>query len=266
MKIYFLLLFLFFLSCQETNRGTENLVQIKTDLGTIKIRLYDETPVHRDNFIKLINEGFYDDLLFHRVIKNFMIQGGDPESRGAKPAQLLGKGDPGYTLPAEFHPSCFHKKGAVAAARQGDDVNPDQRSSGSQFYIVQGTRFTEEDLLAIDKRINDMRQQNLFYRNLASEREENTARAVPLDDNTLQQNAMKKTQEQLQHTAPYRIPDHQRDIYKTVGGAPHLDGSYTVFGEVVEGLDVVDRIAAAETDDHARPHHDIPMKIKLVKK
>jgi len=194
------------------------MVEIITDFGTMKVRLYDETPLHRDNFIKLVEEGFYNDLLFHRVIKNFMIQGGDPNSRGAEPTTQLGNGGPGYTIPAEIKPGLFHKKGVLSAARLGDQMNPERASSGSQFYLVQGQK-------------------------------------VPAA--TLQQFAAR---------SGFTYTPEQIEAYETVGGTPHLDGQYTVFGEVVEGLDVIDKIAAVQTAPGDRPVQDVKMTMRIVKK
>lgn len=183
---------------------------IHTDLGDMSGYLYNETPQHRDNFIKLANDGYYDGLLFHRVIPNFMIQGGDPVSKTAKPGQQLGMGGPNYTVPAEFNPALFHKKGAMAAARQGDQTNPKKASSGSQFYIVEGKKYTAAQLGS-------------------------------------------------QYT------EAQKKIYETVGGVPFLDTQYTVFGEITEGLDVIDKIANVPKDASDRPLTDIKMTIKIIK-
>jgi cyclophilin family peptidyl-prolyl cis-trans isomerase len=191
------------------------MVQVSTSFGDIKIRLYDQTPLHRDNFIKLVEKGFYDSLLFHRVIYEFMIQGGDPDSKNAPSGKLLGEGDIGYRIPAEFVDTIFHKKGVLAAAR---DNNPEKASSGCQFYIVQGKVRSNEEL-------------------------DNYERAMGR-----------------------KFSPQQRKIYTTVGGTPHLDGSYTVFGEVTEGQDVVDKIAAVKVDLNSRPLEDVRMTIRLVSK
>ncbi len=201
----------------ETVQQSEQLVKITTDFGEIVLKLYNETPAHRDNFVKLVEEGFYDGTLFHRVINAFMIQGGDPSSKNAQPGQPLGSGGPDYTIQAEIVPGLFHKKGALAAARLGDQANPERRSSGSQFYIVQGRVWTPEEL-----------------------------------DRMEQQRGMAFSPE-------------QRQAYTTIGGTPHLDAGYTVFGEVVEGLDVVDKIAAVQTAPGDRPVQDVAMKIELLK-
>jgi cyclophilin family peptidyl-prolyl cis-trans isomerase len=191
-------------------------VKVFTPYGKMIIRLYDETPLHRDNFVKLVKRKFYDSLLFHRVIKNFMIQGGDPDSKNAKPDAALGSGDVGYRVPAEFNPKLFHKKGVLAAAR---DNNPEKASSGCQFYIVQGKVHTDSSLADIEAK-------------------------------------------RLKH----KIPGDQKEVYKTVGGTPHLDQGYTVFGEVIRGIEVVDKIASVSTNKADRPVEDVRMKIRLKKR
>lgn len=198
-------------------------VLLQTSMGDIVIRLSDSTPLHRDNFLKLVKVGFYDSILFHRVINHFMIQAGDPESKSAPSGKPLGNGGPGYTIPAEFRPTIFHKKGVIAAARMGDNVNPEKASSGSQFYLTQGKVFTDAGLDSVET-----------YR-------------------------LKR-----------KIPAEQRRVYKTIGGTPHLDQNYTVFGEVVKGLDVIDTIAAVGTSkgaDRDRPLKDVRIiKAKLIKR
>jgi len=199
-------------------------VLMQTTMGDMVIRLSDSTPLHRDNFLKLVKVGFYDSLLFHRVIKYFMIQGGDPNSKRAEAGKPLGDGSPGYTVPAEFRKTLFHKKGALAAARMGDNINPAKESSGSQFYIAQGKVFTDAGLDSVE---------------------------------TFRLNGRK-------------IPADQREVYKTIGGIPHLDQGYTVYGEVVKGLDVLDKIAAVQTSrgqDRDRPLQDVRIiKAKLIKR
>ncbi|HVM88306.1 MAG TPA: peptidylprolyl isomerase [Puia sp.] len=194
-------------------------IEMITDKGTMIIRLSDSTPLHRNNFLKLVKQGYYDSMLFHRVIKNFMIQSGDPNSKHAKPGELLGEGGPGYSIPAEFRPGLFHYKGVIAAAREGDVVNPKKASSGSQFYIVQGKKFTEEIFEKAAKR------------------------------------------------AGRKITAAQKEIYMTRGGTPHLDGNYTVFGEVINGWGVIDSISLAKTDSNDRPVTDIHIiKARLIKR
>ncbi|GAC1596971.1 MAG: peptidylprolyl isomerase [Ginsengibacter sp.] len=216
------ILMLFLFACNSSKNAFKNnyeqKIKLATDSGVIVLKLYNQTPLHRNNFIKLVKQHYFDSLMFHRVIKNFMIQGGDPDSKRAKPGVKLGEGGPKYTIPAEFDSTIFHKKGVIAAARESDEVNPKRESSASQFYIVQGKVFTDKDLDAAE-----------IKRNIV-------------------------------------IPEYRRKIYRTIGGTPHLDMKYTVFGEVISGLDVVDKIAAAKTDSNNRPDHDIRMKIRLIKK
>lgn len=199
-------------------------IELTTTEGTIILRLYDSTPLHRDNFLRLVKSQYYDSLLFHRVIKNFMIQAGDPNSKRAEPRKLLGNGGPDYTIPAEFKPGLFHVKGSLAAARNGDNVNPEKKSSASQFYIVQGRIFTDKELDSVE--------------------------TVRLKG--------------------YKLPQAHREVYKTIGGTPQLDQNYTVFGYVVKGLDVLDKIAGSSTSkgqDRDRPLQDIRiLKAKLVKR
>ncbi|MEM9052534.1 MAG: peptidylprolyl isomerase [Bacteroidota bacterium] len=209
----------------DKNAKKEEMVIISTSYGDMTVRLYDDTPLHKENFLKLAKEGYYDGLLFHRVIKSFMIQGGDPNSKGAKTGQPLGNGGPGYTIPAEFRRRYIHKKGALSAARQGDAVNPEKESSGSQFYIVQGKVVRNEALsrMAMQKKPNN-------------------------------------------DGSPFSYTSEQAKIYNELGGTPHLDGEYTVFGEVIEGLDLIDSIASNKTDGRARPVEDITMTMKITKR
>lgn len=194
--------------------ATEQIAVIHTPFGNITVKLYNETPQHRDNFIKLVKAQIFDGTLFHRVIKNFMIQGGDPQSKNAQPGQMLGSGDLGYTVPAEFVPGLIHKKGALSAARMGDNVNPTKASSASQFYLVQGRVYTPEEIAMLRQR-------------------------------------------------GVKISPESEAVYTTVGGTPFLDGEYTVFGEVIEGLEIIDRIATQATDRNDRPLEDIPMTVTL---
>ena len=218
------------MSCSANNAGSESpsnapakkaktekmtKVKLETSLGNIVVQLYNETPQHRDNFIKLVKEGYYDGVLFHRVIKDFMIQTGDGNSKTAGPDTMLGDGDPGYTIEAEFvYPKYFHKRGALAAARTGDQVNPERRSSGSQFYIVWGKTFSSQSLEKVQQRLDTV-------------------------------------------NPPVKLTEEMIDTYRRIGGTPHLDGQYTVFGEVIEGLDVVERITKVLTDDYDRPINDV---------
>lgn len=251
----------------------ETLVLIKTNKGNIKIKLYNETPLHRDNFIKLVKDGFYEDLLFHRVMKGFMVQGGDPESKNAAPDAKLGMGGPGYTTKAEFLPELIHKKGALAAARQPDNINPEKESSGSQFYLVQGRLYTEDELKTM---VNSRNQQlgNQVYSEILNNPE--NARIKKMIDGYQKVGNQKELQYMMQQMAPavekaiqergFSYTEEQIKAYTTIGGTPFLDGLYTVFGEVVEGLEVIDKIAEAKVNAANKPDEPITMSMKIVKK
>ena len=241
-------------------------VKIQTTLGDIIVRLYDETPQHRDNFVKLAKEGYYDGTLFHRVIKDFMIQGGDPDSKGAPAGKMLGVGGPDYTIEAEIKSGLYHKRGALAAARQGDEVNPERRSSGSQFYIVWGQVYNEGQLRQFSKQM-EMQQMQAVFNALAQEhhdeimqmrRERNRAGLQELQEKLA---AEAEAQVKAQGAG---MTDEQRAIYSTVGGTPHLDGQYTVFGEVEEGLDIVEMIQQSKTARGDRPVDDIEMRVVVM--
>lgn len=251
-------------SKKQTNHHMENekrtLVKLETTMGNITVALYNETPKHRDNFIKLVKEGVYDSTLFHRVIKQFMIQAGDPDSKNASDTAMLGSGDVGYTIPAEFNPKFFHKKGVLAAARQGDDVNPEKASSGCQFYIVTGRKFTEPQLLGMENKINEQREEALFD-SLARQHMKEIYKMRKAGDNAglleLQDTLEAQARELADKEEKFRFTPEQIKAYSTVGGAPHLDGSYTVFGEVTEGIEVVNNIEIAKTNRADRPIENI---------
>ena len=268
MKYFSLVIISALLLMSGCKKKEERIVLIKTDYGNMKVRLYDETPLHRDNFIKLTEEGFFNGTLFHRVIKDFMIQGGDPDSKNANPGQRLGNGGPGYKIPAEMHfPELFHKKGVIAAAREGDRVNPEKMSSGSQFYIVQGKKITDEQLDKVEAGVNAMRKQQIRFRVMSEYKGKllKLQQEQKFDEFTALQ---KKIQEEVDKEAAqnrFVIPENIRDVYKTIGGTPHLDSNYTVFGEVIEGLNVIDSIAAVQTDRYDRPVKDVRMTIEVVK-
>lgn len=255
-------------SCGKAGTKTSGTrVKIETDYGDIVLRLYDETPQHKENFLKLTREGFYDGLLFHRVINHFMIQGGDPASKNATAGQRLGGGDPGYTVPAEILPQFFHKKGALAAARQGDQQNPEKRSSGSQFYLVQGTVFTEGALDTLEMQINARQAQDIQRKHFMQHQEElNQLRQNGDQDQFAIRVAeiREAAEKEISEAVPYKIDDDKRKIYTTLGGYPSLDMNYTVFGEIEEGLDVLDKLAAVETDRFDRPLTDLKMKVKVI--
>lgn len=285
LKTILIALALFAISCsndvKETNENRETqtgqktqeekntvLVTLKTDAGDITLKLYGKTKQHRENFVKLAKEGFYDGVLFHRVIKEFMIQTGDPQSKDAPADMVLGNGGPGYTIPAEIYPEYYHKKGAIAAARKNDKVNPERKSSGSQFYIVHGKTFTKTEL---DKMAVNMREQNinnLLFEYLYSDenadlrnRIEELKRERNADSiNAIIHRLRAKVIELYPEKTKFSYTDEQIEVYTTVGGAPFLDGQYTVFGEVVEGFDVIDKIAVVKTNDYDRPIDDIKIK------
>ena len=238
----------------------ETLVRLETTMGDITVKLYDETPKHRDNFIKLVKEGVYDSTLFHRVIQNFMIQAGDPTSKTANDTAKLGSGDVGYTIPAEFVPTLYHKRGALAAARQPDNVNPERASSGCQFYIVTGQVFNEDQLIAMEKNMNQARLDTIFQ-NLARKHMKEIFKMRKADDTAgllaLQDTLERQAKAQQKEEGVRKFTPEQIKIYMSKGGAPHLDGDYTVFGEVIEGMDAVSRIEAVKTNKADRPIENI---------
>ncbi len=262
-------------SGKKKKKEKTKYVLIETPYGDMKVKLYNQTPLHRDNFIKLVNEDFYDSLLFHRVIKNFMIQGGDPDSKGAASGVMLGNGGPGYEIDAEFVSELFHKKGAIAAAREGDNVNPEKKSSGSQFYIVQGKVFSLDDLAKMEEQINLPRKQKYFDKFINNPDNANVKSRLDSlnrvkDYKTLNaevETIVKNIETQMDSQGLlFHYSDEQKKVYTTIGGTPHLDQNYTVFGEVVEGLNVIDSIASVQTDKNDRPVVDVIMKMKVVRK
>lgn len=236
----------------------EPIVDIKTTLGDIKVKLYDDTPIHRDNFLKLVREGYYNGVLFHRVIKDFMVQTGDPNSKTADSTAVLGSGDPSYTLEAEInYPRHFHKYGALAAARTGDQVNPERRSSGSQFYIVTGKKIDLRTLDVMEQRANNERKQ-AYFNHLSKSHIAEIKRLMSEGNrealNSLRDSLAKITEENVKDEP---MPEEIKKTYLEQGGTPHLDGAYTVFGEVVQGMDVVEQIQNEETDPRDRPKKDV---------
>ena len=255
------------ISCQSGKKNKENMeketmLRIETNMGDITVKLYNETPTHRDNFIKLAKEGTYNGTLFHRVIKDFMIQAGDPDSKEAQKGQSLGSGDVGYTLPAEFvYPKLFHKKGVLAAARQGDQVNPEKRSSGCQFYIVTGQVFDEAALSALEQRRNIPKINKTFDSLRTTYADEITRLQKEKNQDglyDLQEKMLKEAEGMIEN--PFRFTKEQIEAYTTTGGTPHLDSDYTVFGEITDGMDVVDKIQKVETNQQDRPEEDIRIK------
>jgi cyclophilin family peptidyl-prolyl cis-trans isomerase len=251
---------------------SKETIVIETSFGKMKLKLYEETPLHKANFLKLVKQGFFDSTLFHRVINQFMIQGGDPISKHAKAGDSLGHGDLGYTIPAEIRPGLIHKKGALAAAREGDNVNPKFESSASQFYLVMGKTRTMEDLKKYEDRINNTHYTNCAraflkspdgaalkqtYNRLKNENKADSAALINLQIETNIKALHLQTPE-------YKFDQKQISAYTSAGGTPHLDGTYTVFGEVTEGLEVINKIAAVKTDKRDRPLEDLRMKISVI--
>lgn len=233
-------------------------LDIATTAGDIKIRLYDDTPLHRDNFLKLAREGYYDGVLFHRVINDFMVQTGDPDSKEAPKGAMLGSGGPDYTIPAEIvYPKHYHKYGALAAARTGDEMNPERKSSGSQFYIVTGKKYSPQQLSRMEE-MSVQKQLQSYFMELQRENMD-TIRSLRLAKDSvglenLRQELIKQTEANVK---PVTMTEEQVRDYTSIGGTPHLDGQYTVFGEVLEGMDTVEKIQKAETDGRDRPVEDI---------
>ncbi|AEA21002.1 peptidylprolyl isomerase [Prevotella denticola] len=239
-------------------------LKIKTTEGDIVIRLYDETPRHRDNFLKLAKNGYFNGTLFHRVIKDFMIQGGDPDSKNAPKGKILGTGGPDYTIPAEFvYPRYFHKRGALSAARTGDEVNPDRESSGSQFYIVWGKIYKPAELKQMERQMAMQQEQEVFNLLAKEHREEIMEFRRNRDQaglQTLQEQLIEETKKICRQKGKPTFTTEQTEAYTTVGGTPFLDNQYTVFGEVEEGINVVERIQNRKTDRNDRPTEDVKME------
>lgn len=235
------------------------LVEISTNLGNIKIRLYENTPRHSENFLKLVKAHHYDSLLFHRVIGDFMIQGGSSDSRHAPKGMAVGMSNPGYTIEAEIRPEYRHFKGALAAARQGDEVNPEKRSSGEQFYLVQGKTYTDQELDQIEKR-KWLAAKNQLGDRLFKPLQEEFQRYKKTGQHQKADSLLQYVNEEIgkQYAEnPYKMSPETREMYKSVGGTPFLDGDYTVFGEIVEDMDVLEKIALVATDSIDRPKEDV---------
>lgn len=257
------------LRAQTPSRET---VVIETPYGKMLVKLFEETPLHKANFLKLVKDGTFDSLLFHRVIYQFMIQGGDPLSKKAAKGDSLGHGDLGYTLPAEFNSKLIHKKGSLCAAREGDDINPQMASSASQFYLVMGKKRTKEELKKYEDRINKAYYLRCARSFMASpqgkelKQKYNYYKNASLGDSAAQVNTQieASVMDEYRKKEEYTFSDYQIETYTTLGGTPHLDGTYTVFGEVIQGLEVIDKIAALKTDERNRPIEDIRMKMYLL--
>ena len=243
-------------------------VHIHTSLGDIVVRLYDETPKHRDNFVKLASEGYFDGTLFHRVIKDFMIQGGDPDSKGAPAGKNLGTGGPDYTIPAEFvYPQLFHKRGALSAARTSDEVNPNRESSGSQFYIVWGKQYKPGELKQMERQLAMQQEQGVFNRLVAENRPKIMDLRRKRDQAALQElqdDLIAQTHAICAEQGTMTFTDEQVQVYTPLGGTPFLDHQYTVFGEVEEGLDIVEQIQNVATGRNDRPVEDVSMQVTVL--
>ncbi len=252
---------------------SKETILISTSYGNMKIKLFEETPLHKKNFLKLVKRGFYDSLLFHRVINSFMIQGGDPDSKRANDTILLGNGDVGYWIPAEFNAKIVHKKGILAAAREGDDINSKKESSGCQFYIVMGKKYDSLALQKAELRVNRELVQRInylvgfggkshvlktYYNRLYAQGKEDSLKIAT------KQLTDEISKEEYTKTKHYTWTPAQRKMYATLGGTPHLDNNYTAFGEVIEGLEVIDKIAGVKTDKNDRPKENIRMKITII--
>lgn len=252
---------------QQTD-STSVKVKVETTLGDFTVLLYGDTPLHRDNFVKLVKEGFYNGTLFHRVINEFMVQAGDPESKTAQPGQQLGAGGPGYTIPAEIiYPRHFHKRGALAAARQGDQVNPMKESSGSQFYIVTGKKVSDSEMAQLENYARNTAMQN-YFNGLVMKNQDEITRMRQNNDrdglSKLQEKFIAETEAHFADSTELVTPE-MKQAYKSVGGTPHLDNAYTVFGEVIDGMDTVDKIEKVRTDRSDRPTDDVKIiKMEIV--
>jgi cyclophilin family peptidyl-prolyl cis-trans isomerase len=260
-----LVMFVLLVSCPGGTGTSNTIVAVKTSDGDFKLLLYNETPVHRDNFIRLVNSGFYEDVLFHRVINGFMVQAGDPLTKaGSKITEDDSINT--YTIQAEFNRKFYHKKGALAAARMGNDVNPLMRSSGTQFYVVQGKKYSDDELASAEQVVNTQIKQSYFVRIFSEITDSITKAGSSLSPSEIQEMATLRLYDLLDKTGEYRMTDEQRNTYKTYGGVPRLDGTYTVFGEVIEGIETIDRIASAQTDSNDRPLNDIKiLTMKILK-
>lgn len=265
-KLNFLSFVLVFSLSAGCAQKRDQVVTIRTKFGDMVAILYDETPKHKENFLKLAKEHYYDSLLFHRVIQGFMIQGGDPQSKNSAAGQRLGDGGPGYTIDAEINTRFFHEKGALSAARLGDQVNPAKASSGSQFYIVQGKKFPAEEIMTDPQKYNSALQQffqkpenKKFYDSLGTFYRSNDVRGYDAYIRSLKP----VVEEQLGVKVDKEIPAEALQAYTTIGGAPHLDGQYTVFGKVIKGLEVIDKIASLPKDQSDRPIENVMMTVTV---
>lgn len=265
MKKIIPLLLIVLIGCSKYDKKFQH-AKIETQYGNIVVKLYNSTPNHTNNFVKLTEEKFFDGIIFHRVIKDFVVQGGDPDTKKAEPEKLYGEADAGYLVDAEIVDTIIHKRGAIAMAREGDDLNPEKKSSSSQFYFVVGKVFTNEQLDSLEiklynKKVSKFR--NGVYSELMKQMGDtlnNTKLTAKIEAISLA-----KVDSFRIVTPLVKFSEQQRKTYTTIGGIPHLDGNYTIFGEVIEGYEIVEKISLVETDENDRPKQDIKMKISLIK-
>ncbi|MCA1900602.1 MAG: peptidylprolyl isomerase [Candidatus Hydrogenedens sp.] len=263
-KFLTIVIFLLSASCTSKNKDSNVYVEFQTDFGNIIVKLYKETPKHKKNFLELSEKKFYDGLIFHRVIKDFVVQGGDPDTRNPIPGKLYGESDAGYLIDPEFCDTIIHKRGSIAMAREGDEVNPGKKSSSSQFYFVVGKVYTEEELNKLEVKLNVKLKEKI---------EKKLFDSLLKDNSQFDTKFLQNITQLVQHKADsifkfqkIKFSDFQRKTYTTIGGIPHLDGNYTVFGEVVEGYDVIENISKVETDNNDRPVTDVKMIVKVLKR
>lgn len=263
-KYLTILLVLLALSCNSKYNDSNKYVEFRTDFGKIVVKLYNETPKHSENFLKLSDEKFFDGLIFHRVIKDFVVQGGDPDTRNPIPGKLYGDSDAGYLIDPEFNDTIIHKRGTIAMAREGDDVNPDKKSSSSQFYFVVGKVYSEEELNNLEVKLNTKLKEKIEKKLFDSLLKYNTQFDTKFLQNITQ--LVQNKADSIYNSKKIKFSDKQRKTYTTIGGIPHLDGNYTVFGEVIEGYDVIEKISKVATDKNDRPLADIKIKVKVIKR
>lgn len=262
-KLLYLLLVMLLVStsCAQKQKPLDPnkpvFVTVKTSMGDVTVRLYDDTPLHKENFIKLCQENAHEGVLFHRIIKEFVVQGGDPTSKAKEPGAKYGSESGGYTVPAEILPHYFNKRGALIDAKKADAVNTERASAGTQFCFVQGKVLTDDELAEKEARINDIHRNWLYHKFRKQLIEEDPTFADETKEAELHAEANLLVLDELVKTGPYEIPEEHRQVYKTIGGVPHLDGSVTIFGEVVEGLDIVEKMSLVDTDENDRPLKDV---------
>lgn len=263
-RLIAIVLIAFLASCSKYDKNFHH-AKIETEYGNIVVKLYNSTPNHTNNFVKLVDEKFYDGIIFHRVIKDFVIQGGDPDTKNAEAGKLYGEADAGYLVDAEFVDTIIHKKGVIAMAREGDDVNPEKKSSSSQFYIVVGKIFTNEQLDSLEIKLYNKKVskfESKIFADLIKEKGDTLNN--PKLNKEIRKIVNTKVDSFKLATPIFKFNELQRKTYTTIGGIPHLDGNYTIFGEVIDGYDAVEKISLVECDENDRPLKDIKMKISLI--